>query len=118
MHNHAICPRHFFRKTLHPVRRFPIVVVCVLSFVFSACEVQRAPEKESPKPQQETPAPTSKAAIPKPQTPVKTWSDIPVSKAGNRITIHYHREDESYEGVNLWTWDKYEKNTPKQNALT
>ncbi|MGI8430785.1 MAG: type I pullulanase, partial [Chthoniobacterales bacterium] len=47
----------------------------------------------------------------------KKWHDIPVSKPDNRITIHYHRADKSYDGVNLWTWDGDGKKTPKQNWI-
>jgi pullulanase len=49
--------------------------------------------------------------------PAKTWSDIPVAKPEDRITIHYHRQDGNYDGINLWTWDGYNKNSPQQNAI-
>ncbi|HEV3271033.1 MAG TPA: type I pullulanase [Candidatus Methylacidiphilales bacterium] len=47
--------------------------------------------------------------------PAKTWTDIPVANPKDRIIIHYHRQDEAYAGVNLWTWDGYNKNSPSPN---
>ena len=35
----------------------------------------------------------------------------------NRVTVHYHRQDDRYSDVGLWSWDGYEKNTPAQNEL-
>ncbi len=50
-------------------------------------------------------------------SPAKTFQSIPVSKPENRITIHYHRADDSYAGVNLWTWDGANKKTPQKNWI-
>ncbi len=55
-------------------------------------------------------APTPNAA--------KTWMDIATSKPENRVTIHYHRQDDNYEDADIWTWDGNQKQTPEQNELT
>src|SRR5438067_2510874 len=93
-----------------PIWRISSYAVFLFSLIFSACDLQRAPEKETatqPEKSAATPAPRNAATA-------KTWSDIPVSNPENRITIHYHRHDENYDVINLWTWDNYQKNTPKQ----
>jgi pullulanase len=33
------------------------------------------------------------------------------------LTIHYHRFDETYDGLSLWTWDAAHERTPEQNEL-
>src|SRR4051812_1749426 len=77
---------------------------CALGLILSACHVQRTPEKEPADHARQTPA-------------ANTWTDIPVSKRANRVTIHYHRHDEAYDGAVIWSWDAYQKDTPKQNEL-
>ena len=49
--------------------------------------------------------------------PAKTWTDIPVAREQDRVTIHYHRADGDYTGAGLWTWDFYQKHTPANNEL-
>ena len=56
-------------------------------------------------------------------SPVKTladpsvWKERKLSKPGNLITVHYHRYDEEYDNVGVWTWDARFKRTPEQNEI-
>ncbi len=54
--------------------------------------------------------PPSPAASPSPA--------VAAYKSRERITVHYHRRDNHYEGAEIWTWDAYQKHTPAQNELT
>jgi pullulanase len=45
------------------------------------------------------------------------WKKRTLSKPGNLITIHYHRYDEDYDDVSLWTWDAYFKRLPEANEI-
>ncbi len=45
------------------------------------------------------------------------WKERKLSKRENLITIHYHRYDEDYDNVGIWTWDAYFKRTPEQNEI-
>lgn len=45
------------------------------------------------------------------------WKEKRLSKPENLITIHYHRYDEDYGDVGIWTWDGHYKRTPEQNEI-
>ena len=45
------------------------------------------------------------------------WKERKLSKHENLITVHYHRYDEDYDNVSVWTWDAHEKRTPAQNEI-
>ena len=45
------------------------------------------------------------------------WKERTLSRPGNLITIHYHRYDEDYDNVSIWTWDAYFKRSPEQNEI-
>jgi pullulanase len=45
------------------------------------------------------------------------WQERKLSKAENLITVHYHRYDEDYDNVGVWTWDAHDKRTPEQNEI-
>ena len=45
------------------------------------------------------------------------WKERKLSKAENLITVHYHRYDEDYDNVGVWTWDAHDKRTPEQNEI-
>ncbi len=45
------------------------------------------------------------------------WKERKLSKRENLITVHYHRYDEDYDNVSVWTWDGHSKRTPEQNEL-
>jgi pullulanase len=49
--------------------------------------------------------------------PAKTWTDIPVANARDRVIVHYHRTGNDYGGAGLWTWDAYQKHTPARNEV-
>src|SRR5579871_1487858 len=48
-------------------------------------------------------------------TDPSVWQERKLSKSSNLITIHYHRYDEDYDNVGIWTWDSYFKRSPDQN---
>ncbi len=56
-------------------------------------------------------------------SPLKTladpsvWKERKLSKRENLITVHYHRYDEDYDNVSVWTWDAHFKRTPEQNEI-
>ena len=99
--------------------RFPLAAMTC--FVLAACDIERTPEKEtSDQEPSATASPQVRKETPSAQVPsatAKTWTDIPVTDPANRVTIHYHRPDESYDGAVLWSWDAHEKNTPQQNEI-
>src|SRR5579862_3712906 len=45
------------------------------------------------------------------------WKERKLSKRDNLITVHYHRYDEDYDNVGIWTWDFYFKRSPEQNEI-
>jgi len=45
------------------------------------------------------------------------WKERTLSRPANLITIHYHRYDEDYDNVSIWTWDAYFKRSPEQNEI-
>jgi pullulanase len=45
------------------------------------------------------------------------WKQRQLSQPGNLITVHYHRYDEDYDNVSVWTWDMHYKRTPEQNEI-
>jgi len=45
------------------------------------------------------------------------WKERRLSKPANLITIHYHRYDQDYDDVGIWTWDGHGKKAPEQNEL-
>jgi len=45
------------------------------------------------------------------------WKERTLSAPGNLITIHYHRYDEDYADVGIWSWDGHYKKTPEQNEI-
>ena len=45
------------------------------------------------------------------------WKERKLSKPQSLLTIHYHRYDEDYDNVSVWTWDMHLKRTPEQCEL-
>lgn len=45
------------------------------------------------------------------------WQERKLSAPANLLTIHYHRYDDDYDDVGLWTWDSEFKRTPAENEL-
>ncbi len=45
------------------------------------------------------------------------WRDKRLSKPENLVTIHYHRYDDDYDNVGIWTWDGHYKKTPEPNEI-
>ena len=50
-------------------------------------------------------------------TDPSVWKERKLSKPGNLVTVHYHRYDEDYDNVGIWTWDAHDKHTPEQNEI-
>ncbi len=50
-------------------------------------------------------------------TDPSVWKERTLSKRENLITVHYHRYDEDYDNVGIWTWDAHDKRTPEQNEI-
>jgi len=56
-------------------------------------------------------------------SPLKTladpsvWQERKLLKRENLVTVHYHRYDEDYDNVSVWTWDGHYKRAPEQNEL-
>lgn len=86
------------------------------AFLPGCGRIERVPEPET-SPAASPPAVLPNRAAKSMPARQKTWTDIPVAKPEDRITIHYHRFDDCYDGVVLWTWDNHQKNTPKQNEI-
>lgn len=114
-------------RSLHAAAAFVFFLVTLLA---GCGRIERAPElgsataspapaaAQSPSPASLLPPRSAAEKAPAPAaTPEKTWTDIPVAKPSDRITIHYHRYDGRYDGVVLWTWDSHQKNTPKENEI-
>ena len=80
--------------------------------LLAACNYEHAPEPGQQPGPQETPKPVVSA------TPVPDWMRLPVSKPGNRIIVHYHRNDGEYAGIGLWTFDATQKHSPQQNEFS
>jgi pullulanase len=59
----------------------------------------------------------SKASAVKTLADPSVWKERKLSKHENLITIHYHRYDEDYDNVSVWTWDMHLKRTPQQCEL-
>ncbi len=45
------------------------------------------------------------------------WKQKPPAQPENLVTIHYHRYDEDYDDVGIWSWDANYKKSPEQNEL-
>lgn len=45
------------------------------------------------------------------------WKEKRLSKPDNLVTIHYHRYDDDYDNVGIWTWDGYHQRTPEPNEF-
>ncbi len=58
-----------------------------------------------------------KTSTAKTLTDPSVWKERKLSKAENLITVHYHRYDEDYDNVGVWTWDAHDKRTPEQNEI-
>jgi len=106
-------PRVGFRQAAEsrPPLQLPRILACTVALLLAACNVQRAPESEQPTGPGETPKPLAST------TPVPAWMTAAVSKPENRIIVHYHRNDEEYTGVSLWTFDATQKKSPQQNEF-
>src|ERR1035437_3949604 len=50
-------------------------------------------------------------------TDPSVWKERKLLKRENLITVHYHRYDEDYDNVSVWTWDAHFKRTPEQNEI-
>ena len=50
-------------------------------------------------------------------TDASLWKERALSKPANLVTVHYHRYDEDYDNVGVWTWDTHFKRTPEQNEI-
>lgn len=50
-------------------------------------------------------------------TDPSVWKERTLSKRENLVTVHYHRYDEDYDNVGVWTWDAHDKRTPEQNEI-
>lgn len=46
-----------------------------------------------------------------------SWQSRSLSSSENHILFHYHRYDQDYADDDLWTWDSFQQNTPKNNNL-
>ncbi len=80
-----------------------LAVACLTGFLLAGCDQSETLERSTP-----TPSPTPAAAK----------KEVPVSKLGDRVTVHYHRRDNHYDGAEIWTWDVQGKHTPARNELT
>ena len=78
-------------------------VVCLSIFLMVGCDQSSQTLERS------SPSPTPGGSPP----PI-----VAASKPGDRVTIHYHRRDNQYEGAEIWTWDEHQKHTPARNELT
>ena len=58
-----------------------------------------------------------KMSFAKKLTDPSVWKERTLSKRENLITVHYHRYDEDYDNVGIWTWDAHDKRTPEQNEI-
>ncbi len=47
----------------------------------------------------------------------QAWQEKKLSAPQNLVTIHYHRYDQDYDNVGLWSWDSEHKRSPKENEL-
>lgn len=45
------------------------------------------------------------------------WRVRTLSRPENLITIHYHRYDQDYDNVGIWTWDAAYERTPQPNEV-
>lgn len=45
------------------------------------------------------------------------WKFKRIANPDNLVTIHYHRYDEDYDDVGIWSWDAAFKKSPEQNEL-
>jgi len=50
-------------------------------------------------------------------TDPSAWKERKLSRPENLVTIHYHRYDEDYDNVGIWTWDSYFKRSPEENEI-
>jgi pullulanase len=83
-------------------------VLLLTTALLAGCNLEHAPENATPA---QSPAANASPA------PAKTWTDIPVTNARDRVTVHYHRAGNDYAGAGIWTWDAYQKHTPARNEL-
>ena len=45
------------------------------------------------------------------------WKFKRLGRAEDLITIHYHRNDDDYDDVGIWSWDETKQKTPEPNEL-
>ena len=45
------------------------------------------------------------------------WRERRLSAPDNLVTVHYHRYDEAYDNVGIWTWDHYHQRSPVPNEI-
>jgi hypothetical protein len=48
---------------------------------------------------------------------ITAWKLKKLPKPEDVITVHYHRYDEDYDDVGIWTWDETKKHTPEPNEI-
>ncbi len=51
------------------------------------------------------------------QVTAAEWQRRTVGNAGDLLTVHYHRTDDLYHNMSLWTWDEHLHRAPKENEL-
>jgi pullulanase len=99
-------------RLTQPPLQAGVIFVCAVLLLLAACNYKHAPEPGQQPGPQETHKPVVSA------TPVPDWMRLPVSKPGNRIIVHYHRNDGEYTGIGLWTFDATQKRSPQQNEFS
>ena len=97
-----------FRRRCDCNSRKRLTVLLLITALFAGCNVEHGPENATPS---QSPAANASPAQ------AKTWPDIPVANARDRLTVHYHRAGNDYAGAGLWTWDVYQKHTPARNEV-
>lgn len=50
-------------------------------------------------------------------SPLPEWRERKLSAPAKWLTIHYHRYDQNYDSVGLWSWDSDHRRTPPENEL-
>ena len=91
------------------IHRIPPALL--LFFTLTGCELER---NDTPKTTEETM--TTQPSALSTATPMSSRPEsTPINE--HLVTVHYHRFDDAYDGVTLWTWDPQQKNTPKANEF-
>ena len=105
-----------FRSSVLP----RLATACLLALLLAGCDQASQPlERSTPTPGSSPTAPvgsTTSASTPVPAVAARKV-DIPVSRPGDRVIVHYHRRDNHYDGAGIWTWDVNGQHTPAQNEL-